>query len=89
MVRRNSRNRSSFTVLALELPGVNPALADMVQTYGLRVAEQALQNFPLYAVQEEDLALADSLGLQPGAITVTSQGLSVAIEPKAAAPAKP
>lgn len=76
-------------VLALELPGVNPALADMVQTYGLRVAEQALQNFPLYAVKEDDLALADSLGLQPGAITVTSQGLSVAIEPKAIAPAKP
>lgn len=69
-------------VLSLVLQDVNPAMADMVQTYGLRVAQQALQGFALYTVKPEDMALVDSLGLQPGAITVTSQGLDVAIEAK-------
>lgn len=69
-------------VLAMELQDANPAMADMVQTYGLRLAEQALQGFSLYTVKAEDLELADSLGLQPGAITVTEQGLDVAIEKK-------
>lgn len=76
-------------VLALQLQDAPPAMADMVQTYGLRVAQQALQGFPLYTVKAEDLALADSLGLQPGAITVTSEGLDVAIESKAALGTKP
>lgn len=76
-------------VLALELQDANPALSDMLQTYGLRVASQALQGFPLYTVPAEDLTLADSLGLQPGAITVTEQGLDVAIEPKTAAAGQP
>ena len=69
-------------VLALDLQDVTPAMADMVKTYGLRLAQQALQGFPLYTVKAEDLELADSLGLQPGAITVTTQGLDVAIEKK-------
>ena len=69
-------------VLSLELQDANPAIAEMVQTYGLRVAQQALQGFPLYTVKAEELELADSLGLQPGAITVTATGLDVAIETK-------
>lgn len=76
-------------VLSLTLQDANPALADMVQTYGLRVAQQALQSFPLYTVPEEELALMDSLGLQPGAITVMGDGLEVAIEPKVAPAAQP
>ncbi len=76
-------------VLALELQEASPAMSEMVQTYGLRLAQQALEGFALYTVPAEELALADSLGLQPGAISVTSQGLDVAIEPKPKAPAKP
>lgn len=72
-------------VMALELQDANPAMAEMVQTYGLRVAQQALQGFALYTVRSQELELADSLGLQPGAITVTPQGLDVAIESKPAA----
>ncbi len=72
-------------VLSLQLQDAAPALADMVQTYGQRVAQQALQDFPLYQVKPEELELADSLGLQPGAITVTEQGLDVAIVQKPAA----
>lgn len=69
-------------VLSLELQEANPAMADMVQTYGLRVAQQALQGFALYTVKPQELELIESLGLQPGAITVTGQGLDVSIEAK-------
>ena len=55
----------------------------------LRVAQQALQGFALYTVPAEDLELADSLGLQPGAITVTEQGLNVAIVNKDGTPPAP
>ena len=70
-------------VLGLQLQGAAPAVADMVAAYGTRLASQALEDFPLYTAQPEELELADSLGLQPGAITVTEQGLDVAIENKA------
>ena len=56
----------------------------MMAAYGSRLAMQALEDFPLYTVPPEELELADSLGLQPGAITVTEQGLDVAIETKPA-----
>ncbi len=69
-------------VLGLQLQGVSPAMSDMVQAYGLRIAQQALEGFSLYTVKSEDLELADSLGLQPGAIAVTAEGLDVAIESK-------
>ncbi|MDH0370947.1 DUF1439 domain-containing protein [Comamonas aquatica] len=75
-------------VLSLQFDGTDPAVADMVSTYGPRLASQALEAFALYHVKPEELQLADSLGLQPGAITVTPQGLDVAIVAKDAA-AKP
>lgn len=84
--RDRSVRAQRVEVLSLQLQDANPAMADMVQTYGLRLAEQALQGFSLYTVKAEDLELADSLGLQPGAITVTDKGLDVAIEQKALAP---
>lgn len=75
-------------VLSLQLEDANPAIAEMVQTYGQRVAQQALQGFALYTVKPEEMELMDNLGLRPGAITVTGQGLDVAIEAQPAAAAK-
>ena len=75
-------------VLSLQLDDANPAIAEMVQTYGQRVAQQALQGFALYTVKPEEMELMDNLGLRPGAITVTGQGLDVAIEAQPAAAAK-
>lgn len=71
-------------VLHLQLEGAAPAVADMVAAYGTRLASQALEDFPLYTAPPEELELAHSLGLQPGAITVTAQGLDVAIEARPA-----
>ncbi len=87
--RDRSVRAQRVEVLSLMLPDAPAAMADMVQTYGLRLAQQALQGFPLYTVKPEDLELADSLGLQPGAITVTDKGLTVAIEQKPVVSSKP
>ncbi len=51
-------------VLSLQFDGADPAVADMVSTYGPRLASQALEAFALYHVKPEELQLADSLGLQ-------------------------
>lgn len=73
-------------VLSLNFQGLNPVMGDMLSVYGPRIAQQALEVMPLYTVKAEDLELADTLGLEPGAITVTEQGLDVAIVSKTAAP---
>ena len=49
-------------------------------------AEQALGQLVLYQLQDKDLALMDSLNMEPGAITVTPDGLSVALVQKPVAP---
>ena len=42
----------------------------------------------LYQLQEKELALVETMALEPGAITVTAQGLTVALQQKPAAGAK-
>jgi len=71
-------------VNVLQIDDAPPALSDMLVTYGPRLGEQVLENFVLYQLEEKDLALADSVGLQPGAITITPQGLTLALDRKAA-----
>ena len=41
------------------------------------MAEQSLLEVVLHQLRPQDLALADGLGLQPGSITVTEQGLVI------------
>ena len=67
-------------VLALQLEGASPALSNMLQTYGLRVAQQALQGFSLHTVSAKDLKQVQRMGLQLGAVTVTAQGFDVAVQ---------
>nr|WP_255576047.1 DUF1439 domain-containing protein [Comamonas sp. Y33R10-2] len=67
----------------LSMDGLSPALSDMLGTYISSLAEQALGQVELYQLQEQDLALVDTLGMEPGAITVTAQGLTVALVKKA------
>ena len=72
----------SIAVQQLELDGLPPALAEMLSIYGKAIAEQALVQTVLYQMQEKELALMDSLNLQPGAMRVTPLGLEIALEPK-------
>ena len=67
----------------LSMDGLAPAMSDMLGTYATALAEQAIGQVVLYQLQEQDLALVDTLAMEPGAITVTEQGLSVALVQKA------
>ena len=49
----------------------------MLNTYAPSLAEQALREVVLYQLQPRETAMADLLGLQPGRIGVTEQGLLV------------
>ena len=69
-------------VNSLQIADAPPALTDMLSTYGPRLGEQVLENLALHQFEDKDLALADTIGLQPGAITVTAQGLTMALDKK-------
>ena len=63
---------------SLEMEGLEPAAAALLQAWAPRLARRALGEVVLHRLEEKDLALLDGLGLQPGAIAVTDQGLSIA-----------
>lgn len=67
-------------VLGLQLDGAPPALADMLQAYGLRLAAQAMEDFVLYTVPEAQQSLMTQLGVQPQALVVTDAGLKVVLQ---------
>lgn len=68
---------------SLDIPGVDAAAVALLQFWGPRLARRSLREVVLHRLQEKDTALLDGLGLQPGAITVTPQGLSIALERRA------
>ena len=67
---------------ALEFPSLRPEVAGLLKAYGPALAEQALGEVTLHQLRPQDTAMLDGLGMQPGAITVTAQGLVVAFESK-------
>lgn len=62
---------------ALRLNDVPPHTAQLLQDYLADGVRQALREVVVYRLGEDDLRLADTLGLQPGQITVTPEGLQV------------
>lgn len=64
-------------VNALQLNDLPPQPSALLAAYGPTLAEQALQDATLHRLRPQDLAVPDSLGLQPGNITVTAQGLLI------------
>lgn len=68
---------------AVEIEGLDPAASALLQFWAPRMARRALREVVLHRLEEKDLALLDGLGLQPGPITVTPQGLSIAFVPRA------
>ena len=66
----------------LAFPDLKPAVAELLNTYAPLLAEQSLGEVTLHRLRPQDTAVLDGLGLQPGAITVTDQGLVVAFERK-------
>ena len=65
-----------------QIAGLPREAADSLVAYGPALAEHALHDLVLHQLRPEDLALADTMGLQPGAIHVESAGLVVEFVPK-------
>ncbi|TCP16613.1 DUF1439 domain-containing protein [Simplicispira metamorpha] len=61
----------------LDFPGLPPATAALVNTAAGPLAAQWLGEVVLYTLRPQDQARLAARGLQPGAITVTAQGLEV------------
>jgi hypothetical protein len=61
----------------LRFTDLQPAAAELLGAYGSALAEQSLQEVVLHQLRPQDLVLPDAMGLQPGSITVTDQGLVI------------
>lgn len=68
----------------LDFPSLRPEVVAMLNNYGPALAEQSLREVVLHRLRPQELGLLDGLGMQPGAITVTPKGLSIAFVNKQA-----
>jgi hypothetical protein len=66
----------------LHFPTLPPAPVELLNTYAPMLAEQALNEVVLHRLQPQDLKAIDAIGMQPGAITVTKDGLVIGLVPK-------
>ena len=62
---------------SLRMDDLPPRSAALLQRSVTDLAEQQMLEVVLHRLAPRDLALADTMGLQPGAITVTTDGLMV------------
>jgi len=70
----------------LTMPSLQPRVALLLNTYGPTLSERALTEVVLHRLQPSDLALPNSMGLQPGSISVTDTGLVIGFVPKPLSP---
>jgi hypothetical protein len=63
----------------LRFPSLQPGVVEMLNTYAPALAEQSLREVVLHRLRPQDLAMADAVGMQPGAITVTATGLVIGL----------
>ena len=68
----------------LQFPSLQPNVVALLSGYGAALANGALLEVVLHRMRPQDLALPDTMGLQPGSITVTSDGLTIGFVPKSA-----
>lgn len=66
----------------LRFPDLQAGAVELLNTYVSALAEQSLQEVVLHRLQAQDLKAIDAMGLQPGAITVTQDGLVIGLVPK-------
>ena len=67
-------------VYRFRFPGLQPEAVNLLNTYAPALAEQALREVVLYQLPQKEAAMADLMGLRPGRIRVTAQGLEFALE---------
>jgi hypothetical protein len=69
-------------VNAVRMEGLGRDAANLVDAYLRQLSGQALAEVVLHKLRPEDLALPSTMGLEPGSITVTPQGLAVGFVPQ-------
>jgi hypothetical protein len=69
-------------VNAVRIDGLGRDAANLLEAYVGNFSQQALGEVVLHQLRPQDLALAHTMGLEPGAITVTQQGLVIALVPQ-------
>jgi len=62
---------------SLRLQGLPPGPSGLIEAYGNSLAQQALFEVVVHRLRPQDLALADTMGLEPGTLTVTDKGLTI------------
>jgi len=67
-----------------EVEGLRPDAAQLLDAYVRASASESLLELVVHQLQPKDLALADTMGLEPGDITVVADGLVVGFVPKQA-----
>jgi hypothetical protein len=70
-------------VQSVRLPGLAPDAAALIDAYVRSAARRALLEVVVHRLRPADLALADTMGLQPGDITVEPGGLAIDFVPRA------
>ncbi|RID97668.1 DUF1439 domain-containing protein [Simplicispira hankyongi] len=86
--RDHTLRAHDIALQSLEIEGLDPAVAALLHAWAPRLARRALGEVVLHRLEPKDLALLDGLGLQPGPITVTEQGLAIAFVRRAPEPVK-
>ena len=69
-------------LVRLAFPSLPPGVVTLLNTYGPALAESTLLEVVLHTLRPQDLTLPDTLGMQPGNITVTNEGLTIGFVPK-------
>jgi hypothetical protein len=73
---------NDLEILDLRWPGLPPQTRETLQVLLPRIAREAVGEVVLHKFSQRDLALADTMGLQPEQMTVVDDGLVVVLGPK-------
>lgn len=70
-------------VQSVRLPGLARDTATLIDAYARAASQRALLEVVVHRLRPSDLALADTMGFEPGDITVDPDGLSIHFVPHA------
>ena len=66
----------------LDFSTLQPHVVALLSAYGSALAERTLLEVVVHRMRPKDLALPETLGMQPRSITVTDEGLAIGFVPK-------
>ena len=69
-------------IQAVRLAGLTPEAQLLIDAYARAAAERALFEVVLHRLRPQDLALAHTMGFEPGPITVVEDGLVIGFVPR-------